>query len=148
MTQKRKYQLISEIENWTLPFFKASSGFCPLYSPSIFESGAALSHGLNLSEERKYRILIIKYMFEAGDNLLLPYNTICIGITYFHKFFQSISIRAHDPYYISTSCLFTAGKQEETRIRLDKCARFLYDYKLNNSNNKTNTNTNTNANTT
>eukprot|EP01083_Nonionella_stella_P064810 169265_1 len=129
MTQKRKYELISERENWTLPFFKASSGFCPFYSPSIFESGAALAHGLDLRGERQYRILIIQYMFECGEWLSLPYNTICIAIIYFHKFFASISIRAHDPYFISTSCLYTAGKQEETRIRLDKCARFLFQYK-------------------
>ena len=131
MSNKRKYRLISEREKWTLPFFKAFAGFCPFYSPSQFESGAALSHGLDLSAERQYRIAIIKYMFSVGGTeLLLPLNTICIAILYFHKFFQSISIRAHDPYYVATACLFTAGKQEENRVRLDKCARSLHRHKM------------------
>ncbi len=107
---------------WISPLLKPSSGFFPTHVSEQLRGIPSSSHGLTLKEERRRRIETVTWMFECGHQLLLPYTTIAVATAFFHRFFLNESMRVHDPREVAASCLFLAGKVEETRVRLDHIA--------------------------
>eukprot|EP01120_Amphizonella_sp_Union-15-10_P010508 TRINITY_DN4212_c0_g1_i1.p1 TRINITY_DN4212_c0_g1~~TRINITY_DN4212_c0_g1_i1.p1 ORF type:complete len:342 (+),score=69.57 TRINITY_DN4212_c0_g1_i1:92-1117(+) len=58
------------------------------------------------------------FLQKAGMELNLPQLTIYTGIVYFHRFFAKNDFKDYDCYTVGTTCLFLAGKCEETPKKL------------------------------
>jgi transcription initiation factor TFIIIB Brf1 subunit/transcription initiation factor TFIIB len=58
------------------------------------------------------------FIREVGIKLNLPQLTIATAIVFFHKYAKRNSIIQENPFMISTSCIFLAGKVEETPKKL------------------------------
>lgn len=134
MTHRRHYVQADPREKWTNPFFKTLGGFCPSYSIDELTNLVSRMHGLSLNQERQKREKAIGFMWQAGQLLLLPYTTISTAIVYFHRFFIRQSILTHNSFDVACACLFIAGKQEETRLKLIQIAQVLYHYQSNDAN--------------
>jgi len=68
--------------------------------------------------DKKLRTSTCEFLQAAGMALDLPQLTIATAIVYFHRFFARHSIEKNDRFQIGTSCLFLAGKVEETPKKL------------------------------
>ncbi|KAL6077090.1 Cyclin-K isoform 1 [Balamuthia mandrillaris] len=62
--------------------------------------------------------VVCAFMQEAGMKLKLPQLSIATAIVFFHRFYANCSWTEYDPYLIGTTCLFLAGKVEETPKKL------------------------------
>jgi len=58
------------------------------------------------------------FLQEAGMKLGLPQLTIATAIVFFHRFYSCRRFSEYDRYVIATTCLFLAGKVEETPKKL------------------------------
>jgi cyclin T len=58
------------------------------------------------------------FLQEAGMKLSLPQLTIATAIVFFHRFYAARKFSEFDRHIIATTCLFLAGKVEETPKKL------------------------------
>jgi len=58
------------------------------------------------------------FLQEAGMKLGLPQLTIATAIVFFHRFYATRKFSEYDRHIIATTCLFLAGKVEETPKKL------------------------------
>eukprot|EP00741_Cyanophora_paradoxa_P012658 tig00020614_g12229.t1 len=65
-------------------------------------------------------------MSDSGQKLRLPQITIATAIVFFHRFFIRQSFKAHDRFIVGTTCLFLAGKVEETPKKLKDVISITY----------------------
>ena len=65
-------------------------------------------------KEAQYRRLTVGFLQEAGQKLRLPQLTIATAIVFYHRFYSRKSYDGYDRFRIATTCLFLAGKVEET----------------------------------
>jgi len=56
----------------------------------------------------------VGFLQEAGQKLRLPQLTIATAIVFYHRFYSRKSYDGYDRFRIATTCLFLAGKVEET----------------------------------
>jgi len=80
-----------------------------------------LDKGAN-SEELKAEISLRRntcaFLQETGMKLSLPQLTIATAIVFFHRFYATRKFSEFDRHIIATTCLFLAGKVEETPKKL------------------------------
>jgi len=80
-----------------------------------------LDKGAN-SEELKEEIALRRntcaFLQETGMKLSLPQLTIATAIVFFHRFYATRKFSEFDRHIIGTTCLFLAGKVEETPKKL------------------------------
>jgi cyclin T len=67
-----------------------------------------------LKQEVQLRRNTCAFLQEAGMKLGLPQLTIATAIVFFHRFYATRKFSEYDRYIIATTCLFLAGKVEET----------------------------------
>jgi cyclin T len=67
-----------------------------------------------LKHEVKLRRNTCAFLQEAGMKLGLPQLTIATAIVFFHRFYATRKFSEYERYIIATTCLFLAGKVEET----------------------------------
>lgn len=65
-------------------------------------------------KEAQYRRLTVGFLQEAGQKLRLPQLSIATAIVFYHRFYSRKSYDGYDRFRIATTCLFLAGKVEET----------------------------------
>ena len=65
-------------------------------------------------KEAQYRRLTVGFLQEAGQKLRLPQLSIATAIVFYHRFYSRKSYDSYDRFRIATTCLFLAGKVEET----------------------------------
>jgi transcription initiation factor TFIIIB Brf1 subunit/transcription initiation factor TFIIB len=78
----------------------------------------SVEDGLPKQVEINQRRTTCAFMQDAGMKLRLPQLSIATGIVFFHKFYDRHSLKEYDRYAIATTCLFLAGKVEETPKKL------------------------------
>ncbi|CAO1406841.1 unnamed protein product [Diamesa serratosioi] len=64
--------------------------------------------------EKRYRLEGTKFIKECGNLMNLGYATTHTAIVYFHRFYMFHSFKTFPRYVTACSCLFLAGKVEET----------------------------------
>jgi len=69
-------------------------------------------------KESQYRRLTVGFLQEAGQKLRLPQLSIATAIVFYHRFYSRKSYDSYDRFRIATTCLFLAGKVEETPKKL------------------------------
>lgn len=74
--------------------------------------------GISLEKENETRAQICAFIQEAGQKLRLSQFVIATAIVFFHRFYACRSFKEHDAYTIGTTCLFLAGKVEESPRKL------------------------------
>lgn len=65
-------------------------------------------------KEAQYRRLTVGFLQEAGQKLRLPQLSIATAIVFYHRFYSRKTYDSYDRFRIATTCLFLAGKVEET----------------------------------
>ncbi|CEP00438.1 Cyclin-like domain-containing protein [Plasmodiophora brassicae] len=66
---------------------------------------------------------------DVGIRLQVPQMTIATAQTIFHRFFAKEPLADHDPMDIAQTCLFVAGKSQETPRRLRDVINTVYRYR-------------------
>ncbi|CAG0891773.1 unnamed protein product, partial [Darwinula stevensoni] len=75
---------------------------------------SVIQDGISYDTERRYRKEGGKFIIDLGAKMGLRYNTMATGVVYFHRFYMFHSFRKFPRYVTACSCLFLAGKVEET----------------------------------
>jgi len=86
-------------------------------------------------QECKLRRAACAFLSEAGGSLKMPQLTIATATIFFHRFFAIHSMKNFDKDAVSMTCLFLAGKVEETPRKLknviDNCWKILHNKNIN-----------------
>ncbi|XP_076313676.1 uncharacterized protein LOC143226520 [Tachypleus tridentatus] len=70
--------------------------------------------GISIEIEQWYRKEGARFIINMGIKMGLRYDTIATGVMYFHRFYMIHSFKTFPKYVTACSCLFLAGKVEET----------------------------------
>jgi len=96
---------------------------------SWYFSNDELVRGLNPDEQKQessQRRGTCAFLQDAGMKLRLPQLTIATAVIFFHRFYARYRFREYDRYMIGTTCLFLAGKVEETPKKLKDVIEVTY----------------------
>jgi cyclin T len=69
-------------------------------------------------KENEYRHKSVQYIQHVGQRLRMPQLTIATAIVFYHRFYLNNSYEQYDRFVIANTCLFLAGKVEETPKKL------------------------------
>ncbi|XP_033230893.1 cyclin-K-like [Belonocnema kinseyi] len=92
----------------------ASWVFCDLED---MRSTPSCKDGISVETESRYRSDGVKFIKDLAGELKLGYRTTATAIFFFHRAFMSLSFKEYPRYITACSCLFIAGKSEETPKR-------------------------------
>lgn len=81
--------------------------------------------GITKYEEAKYRIEGAHFIQRLAEELKLNYCTAATGSVFFHRFYMLNSFRAFPAYPMAATCLFLAGKVEETPKKCNDIVKIL-----------------------
>ncbi|XP_047132402.1 cyclin-K isoform X1 [Hydra vulgaris] len=70
--------------------------------------------GIDYETEARYRKEGARFIMELGNKLGLRYLTMATGIVFYHRFYMFHSFKEFSRWVTGASCLFLAGKVEET----------------------------------
>lgn len=70
--------------------------------------------GMTAAFESMHRKDSARFIIQLGKSMKLGYNTTATAVVYFHRFYMIHSFSTFPRYVTSLSCLFLAGKVEET----------------------------------
>lgn len=76
-------------------------------SPSVLD-------GIPFDKEQRYRREGARFIIKVGTKMNLRYDTMATGVVYFHRFYMCHSFKQFPRFMTACSCLFLAGKVEET----------------------------------
>ena len=76
-------------------------------TPSILD-------GISFEKEQRYRREGARFIIKVGTKMNLRYDTMATGVVYFHRFYMCHSFKEFPRFETACSCLFLAGKVEET----------------------------------
>lgn len=105
-------------------------GFLTIMSnPWIFEADQLLrtpsSDRYNRKEENELRIAGARFIHTLGlEALKLHYCTVATGAVFFHRFYMFHSFAMFPVYPMAATCLFLAGKVEETPKKSNDIVKF------------------------
>ncbi|CAM9465859.1 unnamed protein product, partial [Chrysoparadoxa australica] len=74
--------------------------------------------GLKEQQEREYRRKTCFLLHEAAKSIRMGMLSIATAMVYFQRFFAEHSFKEHDRFTVAYTCIFLAGKVEETPRRL------------------------------
>ncbi|CAG0914634.1 unnamed protein product [Notodromas monacha] len=77
------------------------------HTPTILE-------GHTWKEEEQFRREGAKFLLDLSSKIGLVYSTVATGVVYFHRFYMFQSFDKFPKFVTACSCLFLAGKVEET----------------------------------
>jgi len=102
---------------------RKSSPHIPIISPWFFtkeelQNTPSRRDGVSEAAEMQQRRKTCAFISDAGQKLRLPQLTIATAIVFFHRFFIRQSFKQHDRSVVAKTCLFLAGKVEETPKKL------------------------------
>lgn len=83
--------------------------------------------GILQETEEQYRKDSAKFIHMMGCQLKLHYKTIATATVFFHRFFIFHSFNTFNRWVICVSCLFLAGKVEETPKKCKDLSKVAYD---------------------
>lgn len=101
-------------------FLKVTKFLTPFTMPYWFYEKRDLKNtpsnrdGLDCETERRYRKEGARFIMQCGTSMGLGHNTVATGIVYFHRFYMFHSFKTFPRYATACSCLYLAGKVEET----------------------------------
>ncbi|XP_043476768.1 cyclin-K-like isoform X2 [Leptopilina heterotoma] len=84
------------------------------YDKEELKDTPSFRDGINCETENRYRTEGARFIIDTGAKMDLGYNTIATGVVYFHRFYMFHSFKTYPRYVTACSCLFLAGKVEET----------------------------------
>ena len=94
------------------------------------EDSPSRRDGVDPGREKYVRRTYVGFLAEAGFNLRVPQLTIATATILCHRFFTRKSVAEYDRYLVATTCLFLAGKVEESpkplREVLSRCHNVLH----------------------
>jgi transcription initiation factor TFIIIB Brf1 subunit/transcription initiation factor TFIIB len=77
--------------------------------------------------EIRHRRETCDFLQQAGIKLKLPQLSIATAIFFFHKFYSRRSMKEYERHLVATTCLFLAGKVEETPKKLRDVIAVTYE---------------------
>jgi len=93
-----------------------------LVPPDVLATSPSREDGMTEEDERTYRRRTAIFIDEAGMELKFPRLTIATALVFFQRFFALQSFRQHKRFIVAVTCLFLAGKVEESPKKLQTVA--------------------------
>ncbi|XP_033227334.1 cyclin-K-like isoform X2 [Belonocnema kinseyi] len=87
---------------------------CWYYEKKNLKHTPSIQDGIDYDTECRYRKEGARFIIDTGTKMDLGYNTMATGVVYFHRFYMFHSFKTFPRYVTACSCLFLAGKVEET----------------------------------
>ncbi|XP_013786694.1 cyclin-K-like [Limulus polyphemus] len=84
------------------------------YDKKDLRNTPSVLDGISIETEQWYRKEGARFIINMGIKMGLRYDTIATGVMYFHRFYMIHSFKTFPKYVTACSCLFLAGKVEET----------------------------------
>lgn len=96
-----------------------------IFDTDRLESTPSLKDGITKIQETNYRIEGARFIQRLGARELeLHYCTVATGAVFFHRFYMFHSFRMFPLYPMAATCLFLAGKVEETPKKSNDIVKF------------------------
>uniref|UniRef100_A0A6G1SBN5 Cyclin-K n=1 Tax=Aceria tosichella TaxID=561515 RepID=A0A6G1SBN5_9ACAR len=95
-----------------------------LFDAKALKSTPSARDGYSRIEERNVRIDGAKFIKLLGTELGLHYCTVATGCVFFHRFYMRYSMKQFPVYPTAATCLFLAGKAEETPKKSNDIVKF------------------------
>jgi cyclin T len=89
-----------------------------LFTNEELESLPSIKDGFTKQQELEYRRITCAFIQECGIALKIPQLAIATASVFFHRFYVLHSFKAQDRLLVATTCVFLAGKVEETPKKL------------------------------
>ncbi|XP_020255078.1 cyclin-T1-3-like isoform X2 [Asparagus officinalis] len=93
----------------------------------IEEKSPSRRDGISLEKEERLRKSYSRFLQELGRRLKVPHQTMATAIVFCHRFFLRQSHARNDMMVIATTCMFLAGKVEDTPCRLKDVISVTYE---------------------
>ncbi|XP_051153912.1 cyclin-K-like isoform X1 [Leptopilina boulardi] len=87
---------------------------CWYYEKKNLKNTPSVQDGIDYETESRYRKEGARFIIDTGTKMDLGYNTMATGVVYFHRFYMFHSFKTFPRFVTACSCLFLAGKVEET----------------------------------
>ncbi|OAF64801.1 Cyclin-related protein FAM58A [Intoshia linei] len=84
------------------------------YTKDKLKNSPSKKNGIPFDKECKMRYEACRYIFDLGSQLDVSTSSNATAIVYLHRFYMFHSLEKFDKHIVATSCLFLAGKVEET----------------------------------
>lgn len=84
------------------------------YEKADFRKTPSIKDGMSYEQECRYRRESARFIIQMGLEMKLRYDTMATGVVYMHRFYMRHSFKPFSRYVTAASCLFLAGKVEET----------------------------------
>mmetsp|Transcript_13120 Transcript_13120/g.23822 ORF Transcript_13120/g.23822 Transcript_13120/m.23822 type:complete len:248 (+) Transcript_13120:213-956(+) len=91
----------------------------PKLTKEEVKNSPSLRDGVPKETEDQYRKETVKWISKTGESLGMPQFSIATASVYFHRFYSRYSFKEYDRLLLACTCLFLAGKAQETRKKLD-----------------------------
>lgn len=121
------------VEELEEPDHSSSNWYFP--REHIEKSSPSRMDRIDLKKETYLRKSYCTFLQDLGMRLKVPQVTIATSIVFCHRFFLRQSHAKNDRYLIATSCMFLAGKVEETPQKL--CDVIFLSYEIRNKKDST-----------
>lgn len=96
-----------------------------LFEAESLDNTPSFKDGIPKSQETNLRIDGAKFIQRLGnEELRLHYDTVGTGLVFFHRFYMFHSFRSFPVYPMAATCLFLAGKVEETPKKSNDIIRY------------------------
>jgi hypothetical protein len=95
-----------------------------LFDAEKLEFTPSARDGLSRIQERNVRIDGAKFIRRLGTEFGLHYCTVATGCVFFHRFYMFYSFKQFPVYPTAATCLFLAGKAEETPKKSNDIVKF------------------------
>ncbi|KAH7373626.1 hypothetical protein KP509_17G065700 [Ceratopteris richardii] len=119
---------MASVDKLEEPDHSSSNWFFP--REHIEKNSPSRKDGIDLKKETYLRKSYCTFLQDLGMRLKVPQVTIATSIVFCHRFFLRQSHAKNDRYLIATSCMFLAGKVEETPQKL--CDVIFLSYEIRN----------------
>ncbi|GHP11455.1 hypothetical protein PPROV_001018300 [Pycnococcus provasolii] len=86
----------------------------PLLTQDDIRNSPSRQKGVSLERENYERRTYVSFIAEAGQLLGYPQLTLATATVFCHRFYTRRSLSEHDRYLVAMTCLFLAGKVEES----------------------------------
>jgi hypothetical protein len=87
---------------------------CWFFEKKDLKNTPSFQDGIDSDTEARYRREGAKFIVDTGTKMGLRYDTCATGVVYFNRFYLFYSFKQFHRYVTAASCLFLAGKVEET----------------------------------
>ncbi|KAI8371354.1 cyclin-like protein [Radiomyces spectabilis] len=84
----------------------------------LYQMPSIVNDGMTFEEERLSRLRGCCFIQIIGCRLEVPQVTIATATSYFHRFYARNSFKSYDYEYVAATCVYLAGKVEESSRQL------------------------------